>query len=140
MSMLHFEINNQALAVWILIGDDLMDTHKLTKNNPRYVRFSPWYNGVERGVCFCLENVKTNERLVIAVFEHRRRLCALKWEEPLQMEPPMTTDTTRRRAYKGGTIDDVDFSVAWGEIGKMARWIQLQFRQAKKEQVINETK
>lgn len=137
MSLTQLGINAQAQAVLILLNG--MNCDRLQNRN---MQTTTWYNGRERGLCFYVDDFVKRKRRCVAVFEHRNSddLCALKWEDDININPPLSNLETFERAYKGGNKHNIDFSVGWGEIGKMAMWVRAQLLLIRKEETIDETK
>jgi hypothetical protein len=120
---LSFGLNAQALAVAHLLAE------REIKQGNYVLGTSTWYNGRERGILFSANPWQGKPVLHIAVFEHRNsdKLCALKWHQPLTINPPTIDDPqVAILAYPNDSSQDVAFEVPYGQIGEMAKWVYAQ--------------
>jgi len=89
-------------------------------------KVSRWENCREQGYVAMLWHRKTHKRLCIAWFEHRNSdsICALRWEQNGINSPTIDTADFGGACYRDKF--DVSHQVGFGEILKMAEWIQEQ--------------
>jgi hypothetical protein len=82
-----------------------------------------WDNGREHGYVLCLFDTRQLKQLNIAFFEHRvcDSLSAWKWESGCTINPPTWEDAP------DNIHRNPAFEVEYGEVVKMAEWIEDQF-------------
>lgn len=121
----------QARAVLMMLQGIIKEDGYTAFEEPTVAR---WENCREQGYVISTHCFKAKNQLYIAFFEHRNSdsICAVKWNEPYMLNSP-TIDT----ADFGGTVYkdkfDVSFSVGYGEVAKMAEWINDQIEEYNEE-------
>lgn len=117
---LQLGLNCQAWAVAHLLNS----IEPLIENPIIIISTSPWYNDRERGLVFTVTDFSAGICQHIAVYEHRNSdcICALKWIERSEMNPP-TLRSSGKLAYHGGNKWDTAKSVQYGCVGEMSKWV-----------------
>ena len=85
------------------------------------VKVGRWENCREQGYVVSLHSEDYSKQINIAWFEHRNsdEICAIKWEQVTINTPSI--NTIPETEYKNKW--DVSFTVGYGEVTKMADWI-----------------
>ena len=116
--------SSQARAVLMMLQDMTIESSWNEEGN--YYRGKPsvgrWENCREQGYCVMLV-ADNREQLNIAFFEHRNSdsICAVKWVQNT-INTPHIDNAEFKDIYKDKF--DISFSVDYGEIVKMADWIE----------------
>ena len=92
-------------------------------------KVSRWENCREQGYVDWFRPNSSLEQINIAFFEHRNSdsICAIKWAQTTLNAPTIDTMDTKGTVYKDKW--DTSFSVNYGEVTKMADWIQEQLEE-----------
>lgn len=115
----------QARAVLMML-QGIMEDDYAAFEEPTVAR---WENCREQGYVISTHCIKAKNQLYIAFFEHRNSdsICAVKWNEPYMLNSPTIYTATFGDVYKDKY--DVSFSVGYGEVAKMAEWINTQLKE-----------
>lgn len=117
--------NHQARAVLCFLqGFNIEESwdkeYEVYKAEPKVSR---WQNGREQGYIITMRTENYSRQINIAFFEHRNSdsICAVKWLQST-MDAPTIQSAEFGEIYKDKY--DVSFSVDYGKIEEMAKWIQ----------------
>ena len=91
------------------------------------IKVGRWENCREQGYVLMMDSIDHEKQLNIAFFEHRNsdKICALKWEQKT-----INTPTIDNAKFENNYLNDkydVSFSVSFGQILEMSKWIEEQF-------------
>lgn len=117
--------NYQAQAVLALLTRVTIES-SWSKENKKYdanPTVARWENCREQGYVISLRSKDYKRQLNIIFFEHRNSdsICAVKWEQ-VTLNSPNIDSAVFGDVYKSKY--DTSFEAGWGEIKKMADWIE----------------
>lgn len=118
----------QARAVLAMVQNLIIDSSW----DDRYFRYKAepsvarWENCREQGYVISLYS-ESFKQLNIAFFQHRNSdvICAIRWEESTINSPNIESANFNEQVYSDKW--DVTFEANYGEILKMANWIEKEF-------------
>jgi len=118
--------NPQARAVLSFIQDFTIEKswNDEAKEYDACPKVARWENCREQGYVISMRTKDYQKQLNIAFFEHRNSdsIHAIKWEETTMNSPTIETAQFKGQVYKDKY--DTSFSVPYGAIVKMAKWIE----------------
>lgn len=122
----------QAVLAFVRRGEVECSYNKEERRYEAEPKVARWENCREQGYVISLRSKDYQRQLNIIFFEHRNSdsICAVKWEQTTLNSP--TIDTAQfGDVYKDKY--DTSFSVGYGEVLKMANWIEEQLEEFWKE-------